>query len=84
MGLSIQDLGAFGVMSSLIYVGLQIKQTRNVVMAESEASFAQSTSENYFFIAEHRHIAEMIAKERGRDPDELMLNFFWAAIFFPP
>ena len=86
MGLSIQDLGAlgefigaFGVMASLIYVGLQIKQTRNVVMADSEASFAQSTSEIYFFLAEHRHIAEMIAKETGLDPDEQMLNFFWTA-----
>lgn len=47
MGLSIQDLGAigkfigaFGVMALLIYVGQQIKQTRNVVMGDSEASFA--------------------------------------------
>ena len=86
MGLSIQDLGAlgefigaFGVVASLIYVGLQIKETRNIVMAESEANFAQSTSEIYFFLAEHRHITEMIAKERGVDPDEQMLNAYYTA-----
>ena len=89
MELSIQDLGAlgefigaFGVMASLIYVGLQIKQTRNVVMADSEASFAHLISESYLFLADHRHIAEMIAKETGRDPDELMMNAYWAASFF--
>ncbi len=84
MGLSIQDLGAlgefigaFGVVASLIYVGLQIKQTRNVVMADSEANFMQSGMELYFFIAGNRHIAEMIAKERGVDPDEQMMSSFW-------
>ena len=84
MGLSIQDLGAlgefigaFGVMASLIYVGLQIKQTRNIVLADSEANFAQSGREIYYFLAEHHHIAEMIAKERGVDPDEQMMSSFW-------
>ncbi len=86
MGLSIQDLGAlgefigaFGVMASLIYVGLQIKQTRNIVLADSEANFAQSGREIYYFLAEHQHITEMIAKERGDDPDDMMLNAFWTA-----
>ncbi len=89
MGLSIQDLGAlgefigaFGVIASLIYVGLQIKQTRNVVMADSEANFMQSGMELYLFMAGNRHIAEMIAKERGSDPDEQMMNAFWTASFF--
>ena len=66
-------------MASLIYVGLQIKQTRNVVMADSEANFMQSGMELYFFIAGNRHIAEMIAKERGVDPDEQMMSSFWLA-----
>ncbi len=89
MGLSIQDLGAlgefigaFGVMASLIYVGLQIKQTRNVVMADSEANFMQSGMEIYLFLAGNRHISELIAKETGGDPDELMLSTFWNASFF--
>ena len=89
MGLSIQDLGAigefigaFGVMASLIYVGLQIKQTRNVVMADSEANFMQSGMEIYLFMAGNRHISELIAKEIGGDPDELMLSTFWNASFF--
>ena len=89
MGLSIQDLGAlgefigaFGVVASLIYVGLQIKQTRNVVMADSEANFMQSGMELYLFMAGNRHIAELIAKDLGSDPDDLMLNTFWTASFF--
>ena len=72
MGLSIQDLGAlgefigaFGVMASLIYVGLQIKQTRHMVMAESETNYTQSGREIYLFLAGNRHITEMIAKEWG-------------------
>ena len=89
MGLSIQDLGAlgefigaFGVMASLIYVGLQIKQTRNVVMADSEANFMQSGMEIYLFMAGNPHIAELLAKDSGGDPDELMMSTFWTASFF--
>ncbi len=89
MGLSIQDLGAlgefigaFGVVASLIYVGLQIKQTRNIVLAESEANFMQSGMEIYLFMAGNRHIAELLAKDSGGDPDELMMRTFWTASFF--
>ena len=89
MGLSIQDLGAigeflgaFGVMAPLIYVGLQIKQSRNIVMAESEANYARSGKELYYFVAENPHIAEMVAKDSGREANELTLTCYWIANFF--
>ena len=75
-------IGAFGVMASLIYVGLQIKMTRNVVMADAHSSIAQTSREMYRSIAEHPHLAELISRESDdRDADELMTQSFWVAVF---
>ena len=50
-------------MASLIYVGLQIKQTRNIVMAESEVNYAISGKKLYYLVEENPHLAEMLAKD---------------------
>ena len=74
-------VGAFGVMTSLIYVGFQIKMTRNVVMADSHASVSRASREMYLSIAENPHLAELLAKENTHaDADELMMQSFWVAV----
>ncbi len=74
-------IGAFGVMASLIYVGLQIKITRNVVMADSHASIAQATREMYRSIVENPHLAELLSRDTDDvDADKLMVQSFWVAV----
>jgi hypothetical protein len=89
MEMNLQDLGAIGefvgallVFISLIYVGLQIRQTGNVIRIESHSAYAGSARELYLAIAEHPHLARLVAEDSGADADWLILRSYWMATIF--
>jgi hypothetical protein len=59
----LQIAGMIGIIASLIFVGLQLKQSQDIAIAGQYAERASESTENWRFVAEHPVLLSNIGRE---------------------
>lgn len=86
ISLLIQSLGVLGVIGSLIFVGIEVKQNSVAVRAASNSTVAEAFRELNLVMASNTDLARALAAA-GQDPttlslqDRVIVLAFWRALF---
>lgn len=70
----IQAFGIFAVVASLVFVGLQLKQSQDIALSQASQSRTSATVEILVSSAENSHFVSSIAKRRGGAGDALTVE----------
>ena len=64
----LQVIGLFGVVASLVFVGLQMKQDREIAMAEAFQARAQASAGTLITLSQHDAYLAAVTNQFADDP----------------
>jgi len=85
LGQSIQTLANIGVIAGIFFLAIQVNQTNEIALAETQAARYLFGIEAYRIVAENGDLAEVMVKDRANqdlsDPESLRLTVYWRGTF---